>query len=189
MKRSKLSLYAQLARPFTLLPPLLGIVSGAICAFGSVHHPDPSRSVTSSVVHHRKGSVPRPCRGCIWRAAKSEISTSDVEEHMIRVGRVRLAILLEPAEPCLLVRADRGDVGLRRGPSGRRHEKKPLCGYDLMTSDRARRSCVSSAAQAVLRQRGSTVFRSRRPNDRAISPLTYDQPRQAVILRVSFSAG
>ena len=32
----KLALYVQLARPFTLLPPLFGIVSGAICAFGSV---------------------------------------------------------------------------------------------------------------------------------------------------------
>jgi 4-hydroxybenzoate polyprenyltransferase len=50
MNRSKLSLYLQLARPFTLLPPLLGIVSGAVCAFGSVHNPDPSRSVTSAVV-------------------------------------------------------------------------------------------------------------------------------------------
>jgi 4-hydroxybenzoate polyprenyltransferase len=47
---SKLSLYSQLARPFTLLPPLLGIVSGSICAFGSVHNPDPARSVTLSVV-------------------------------------------------------------------------------------------------------------------------------------------
>jgi len=47
---SKLQLYSQLARPFTLLPPLLGIVSGAVCAFGSVHNPDPSRSVTSAVV-------------------------------------------------------------------------------------------------------------------------------------------
>src|SRR5215470_9131679 len=47
---SKLSLYSQLARPFTLLPPLLGIVSGAICAFGSVHNPDPSRQLTASVV-------------------------------------------------------------------------------------------------------------------------------------------
>ena len=47
---SKLQLYAQLARPFTLLPPLLGIVSGAICAFGSVHNPDPARSLTLSVV-------------------------------------------------------------------------------------------------------------------------------------------
>ena len=29
--------YLRLARPFTLVPPLLGIVSGAICAFGSAH--------------------------------------------------------------------------------------------------------------------------------------------------------
>jgi len=47
---SKLSLYNQLARPFTLLPPLLGIVSGSICAFGSVHNPDPARQVTLTVV-------------------------------------------------------------------------------------------------------------------------------------------
>jgi 4-hydroxybenzoate polyprenyltransferase len=47
---SKLQLYVQLARPFTLLPPLLGIVSGSICAFGSVHNPDPSRSLTLSVL-------------------------------------------------------------------------------------------------------------------------------------------
>jgi 4-hydroxybenzoate polyprenyltransferase len=47
---SKLSLYSKLARPFTLLPPLLGIVSGAICAFGSVHNPDPRRAVTGAVV-------------------------------------------------------------------------------------------------------------------------------------------
>jgi 4-hydroxybenzoate polyprenyltransferase len=42
--------YLRLARPFTLLPPLLGIVSGAICAFGSAHNPDPSRRVTGAVV-------------------------------------------------------------------------------------------------------------------------------------------
>lgn len=48
--RSKTSLYLQLVRPFTLLPPLLGIVSGAVCAFGSVHNPDPSRQVTMSVI-------------------------------------------------------------------------------------------------------------------------------------------
>jgi 4-hydroxybenzoate polyprenyltransferase len=46
----KLRLYNQLARPFTLLPPLLGIVSGAVCAFGSVHNPDPARAATASVV-------------------------------------------------------------------------------------------------------------------------------------------
>jgi 4-hydroxybenzoate polyprenyltransferase len=42
--------YVALARPFTLLPPLLGIVSGAICAWGSAHNPDPTRAVTASVV-------------------------------------------------------------------------------------------------------------------------------------------
>jgi geranylgeranylglycerol-phosphate geranylgeranyltransferase len=46
----KLDLYAQLSRPFTLLPPLLGIVSGAICAWGSVHNPDPARQLTLSVI-------------------------------------------------------------------------------------------------------------------------------------------
>lgn len=50
MADSKLSLYSQLARPFTLLPPLLGIVSGAICAFGSVHNPDPDARLTLSVI-------------------------------------------------------------------------------------------------------------------------------------------
>ena len=47
---SKFQLYMQLARPFTLLPPLLGIVSGAICAFGSAHNPDPARRVTWAVI-------------------------------------------------------------------------------------------------------------------------------------------
>lgn len=47
---SKLRLYTQLARPFTLLPPLLGIVSGAVCAFGSIHNPDPARELTGSVL-------------------------------------------------------------------------------------------------------------------------------------------
>jgi 4-hydroxybenzoate polyprenyltransferase len=42
--------YIRLARPFTLLPPLLGIISGAVCAFGSAHNPDPSRRVTWAVV-------------------------------------------------------------------------------------------------------------------------------------------
>ncbi len=40
----------RLTRPFTLLPPLLGIVSGAVCAFGSIHNPDPARRVTWAVV-------------------------------------------------------------------------------------------------------------------------------------------
>lgn len=42
--------YLRLARPFTLLPPLFGIISGAVCAFGSAHNPDPSRRVTWAVV-------------------------------------------------------------------------------------------------------------------------------------------
>lgn len=42
--------YISLARPFTLLPPLLGIVSGAVCAWGSAHNPDPTRAITSSVI-------------------------------------------------------------------------------------------------------------------------------------------
>lgn len=42
--------YLELARPFTLLPPLLGIISGAICAWGSAHNPDPSRTLTTSVI-------------------------------------------------------------------------------------------------------------------------------------------
>ncbi|HEY5609725.1 MAG TPA: UbiA family prenyltransferase [Thermoanaerobaculia bacterium] len=42
--------YITLARPFTLLPPLLGIISGAVCAWGSVHNPDPDRRVTAAVL-------------------------------------------------------------------------------------------------------------------------------------------
>ncbi|HUP45056.1 MAG TPA: UbiA family prenyltransferase [Thermoanaerobaculia bacterium] len=42
--------YLELARPFTLLPPLLGIISGAVCAWGSAHNPDPSRTLTTSVI-------------------------------------------------------------------------------------------------------------------------------------------
>lgn len=42
--------YLRLARPFTLLPPLLGIISGAVCAFGSAHNPDPARRLTWAVV-------------------------------------------------------------------------------------------------------------------------------------------
>jgi len=42
--------YVRLARPFTLLPPLVGIISGAVCAFGSAHNPDPARRVTWAVV-------------------------------------------------------------------------------------------------------------------------------------------
>jgi 4-hydroxybenzoate polyprenyltransferase len=40
----------RLTRPFTLLPPLLGILSGAVCAFGSAKNPDASHRVTGSLV-------------------------------------------------------------------------------------------------------------------------------------------
>ena len=40
----------RLTRPFTLLPPLLGILSGAVCAFGSAHNPDPERKVTLALL-------------------------------------------------------------------------------------------------------------------------------------------
>jgi 4-hydroxybenzoate polyprenyltransferase len=41
--------WIRLSRPFTLLPPLLGILSGAVCAFGSAHNPDPSRRITWAI--------------------------------------------------------------------------------------------------------------------------------------------
>ncbi len=40
----------RLTRPFTLLPPLLGILSGAVCAFGSAHNPDPERRITLALL-------------------------------------------------------------------------------------------------------------------------------------------
>jgi geranylgeranylglycerol-phosphate geranylgeranyltransferase len=46
----KISTAFRLTRPFTLLPPLFGILSGAICAFGSAHNPDPSRRLTLSII-------------------------------------------------------------------------------------------------------------------------------------------
>ncbi len=49
MDLKKISIYWKFTRPFTLIPPLLGILSGSICAFGSVHNPDPQRSITFSL--------------------------------------------------------------------------------------------------------------------------------------------
>jgi len=46
----RIRLYATFTRPFTLLPPTLGVISGAITAFGSASSPDPSRRITLSVV-------------------------------------------------------------------------------------------------------------------------------------------
>lgn len=46
----KLAHLVDLDRPFTLLPPLIGILSGAVCAFGSAHNPDPERLLRPSVL-------------------------------------------------------------------------------------------------------------------------------------------
>jgi len=35
----KLKTFIELLRPFTLIPPLLGILSGSACAYGSIHNP------------------------------------------------------------------------------------------------------------------------------------------------------
>ena len=59
-ERGESRLYNQLARPFTLLPPLLGIVSGAVCAFGSAHNPDPNRELTSSVISPSRSARSAP---------------------------------------------------------------------------------------------------------------------------------
>ena len=46
----KLKTAVELARPFTLLPPLLGILSGAVTAFGSAHNPDANYRLTAAVL-------------------------------------------------------------------------------------------------------------------------------------------
>lgn len=40
----------RLTRPFTLLPPLVGILSGSVCAFQSVHNPDPAHRLTPAIL-------------------------------------------------------------------------------------------------------------------------------------------
>lgn len=42
--------YFEFTRPFTLLPPTVGVISGALTAFGSAHNPDPERSFSPSVL-------------------------------------------------------------------------------------------------------------------------------------------
>src|SRR5438128_3460091 len=42
-------LYFTFTRPFTLLPPTFGVVSGALTAFGSAHNPDSARRFTLPV--------------------------------------------------------------------------------------------------------------------------------------------
>ena len=47
---SRARLYFAFTRPFTLLPPTFGVVSGALTAFGSAHNPDPARSFSAPVL-------------------------------------------------------------------------------------------------------------------------------------------
>jgi 4-hydroxybenzoate polyprenyltransferase len=47
---SRARLYFAFTRPFTLLPPTFGVVSGALTAFGSAHSPDPERRFTTPVL-------------------------------------------------------------------------------------------------------------------------------------------
>jgi 4-hydroxybenzoate polyprenyltransferase len=47
---SSFSRYVAFTRPFTLLPPTLGVISGAICAWGSAWNPDPARRPTLAVI-------------------------------------------------------------------------------------------------------------------------------------------
>src|SRR5258706_1575970 len=47
---SRARLYFAFTRPFTLLPPTFGVVSGALAAFGSAHNPDPERRFSPAVV-------------------------------------------------------------------------------------------------------------------------------------------
>ncbi len=48
--RALAATFVELARPFTLLPPTLGVVSGAVTAFGSAYNPDPARALTPGVL-------------------------------------------------------------------------------------------------------------------------------------------
>jgi 4-hydroxybenzoate polyprenyltransferase len=47
---SRWRIFLAFTRPFTLLPPLLGVISGALTAFGSAHNPDPQRRVDLSLL-------------------------------------------------------------------------------------------------------------------------------------------
>src|SRR5262249_39006733 len=46
---SRARLWFSFTRPFTLLPPTFGVLSGALTAFGSAHDPDPQHRFTFAV--------------------------------------------------------------------------------------------------------------------------------------------
>jgi 4-hydroxybenzoate polyprenyltransferase len=87
--------YVAFTRPFTLLPPTLGVVSGAVCAWGSVHNPDPLRQITFAVVFNVVlGSL---CAALLNAASNviNQIYDLDVDnvnkpERMLPSGRIRL---------------------------------------------------------------------------------------------------
>jgi 4-hydroxybenzoate polyprenyltransferase len=46
----RIKTYFEFTRPFTLLPPTFGVISGAVTAYGSASNPDPERRLTLSVL-------------------------------------------------------------------------------------------------------------------------------------------
>lgn len=92
----KLADAVDLDRPFTLLPPLLGILSGAVCAFGSAHNPDPERALRLSVLFTiALGSL---CAALLNAASNTINQIADVEadrinkpDRPIPAGRVSIA--------------------------------------------------------------------------------------------------
>jgi len=74
-------LYFAFTRPFTLLPPTLGVVSGALTAFGSAHNPDPSRRFTLAVASTiALGSL---CAGLLNAASNvfNQIHDLEIDRH------------------------------------------------------------------------------------------------------------
>ena len=89
----KLADLRAMSRPFTLLPPLLGIVSGAICAFGSVHNPDPAHRLTWIVVltvilGSACASLMNAASNILNQIADLEIDRVNKPERALPAGRV-----------------------------------------------------------------------------------------------------
>ena len=87
--------YLRLARPFTLLPPLLGIVSGAVCAFGSAHNPDPARRLTWAValtvaIGSLCASAMNAASNIVNQIADLEIDRKNKPERPLVTGEVSL---------------------------------------------------------------------------------------------------
>jgi len=86
--------YIQFTRPFTLLPPTFGVISGAICAWGSYWNPDPERQLAAGVVLTvLLGSI---CAALLNAASNVinqiydlEIDRVNKPERMLPSGRIR----------------------------------------------------------------------------------------------------